>query len=218
MLLGDLALTGSVLDPRVLMFTAAVSLLVGVFTGLIPALQASRTQVFSMNTAIGGRGGARRSRAQSALLAMQAALSLVALVGAGLFGRSLLAINALRMGVDVDRVLVGSMNLRSIGRRATETDAVFTRALERVAGDARRHRGGDQRDDSVRSVVRHRDRRHGAGLGAPLLDDVQRRHAELFPDARRAGARGPRFFQRRRRARAARRHHQQDARDARMGA
>ncbi len=132
-LLGNLALTGSALDPRVLAFTAAVSLLVGVFTGLIPALQASRAQVFSVNTAIGGRGVARRSRAQSALLALQAALSLVALVGAGLFGRSLLAINALHMGVDVDRVLVGSMNLRSIGRRASETDAVFSRALERVA-------------------------------------------------------------------------------------
>jgi putative ABC transport system permease protein len=134
LLLGDLALTGSVLDSRVLAFTAAVALLVGVFTGLIPALQASRAQVFSTINAGGERGGARRSRAQSALLAVQAALSLVLLVGAGLFGRSLLAINALRMGVDVDRVFVGSMNLRSIGRPASETDAVFTRALERVAG------------------------------------------------------------------------------------
>ena len=134
LLLGDLALTGSVLDPRVLAFTAAVALLVGVFTGLIPALQASRAQVFSTINASGERGGARRSRAQSALLAVQAALSLVLLVGAGLFGRSLLAINALRMGVDVDRVFVGSMNLRSIGRRASEADAVFARALEQVAG------------------------------------------------------------------------------------
>ena len=134
LLLGDLALTGSTLDPRVLAFTAAVALLVGVFTGLIPALQASRAQVYSTINASGDRGGARRSRAQGALLAMQAALSLVLLVGAGLFGRSLLAINALRMGVDVDRVFVGSMNLRSIGRRASEADAVFARALEQVAG------------------------------------------------------------------------------------
>jgi putative ABC transport system permease protein len=108
--------------------------LVGVFTGLMTALQASRAEVFSTINAGGERGGARRSRAQSALLAVQAALSLVLLVGAGLFGRSLLAINALRMGVDVDRVFVGSMNLRSIGRPASETDAVFTRALEQVAG------------------------------------------------------------------------------------
>jgi predicted permease len=134
LLLGDLALTGSVLDPRVLAFTAVVALLVGVFTGLVPALQASRAEVFTTISASGNRGGARRTRAQSALLAVQAALSLVLLLGAGLFGRSLLAINALRMGVDVDRVLVGSMNLRSIGRPASEADAVFTRVLEQVAG------------------------------------------------------------------------------------
>jgi predicted permease len=134
LLLGDLALNGSVLDPRVLVFTAVVALLVGVFTGLVPALQASRAEVFSTISASGNRGGARRTRAQSALLAVQAALSLVLLLGAGLFGRSLIAINALRMGVDVDRVLVGSMNLRSIGRPAAEADAVFTRALEQVAG------------------------------------------------------------------------------------
>jgi predicted permease len=134
LLLGDLALTSSVLDLRVLAFTAVVALLVGVLTGLIPALQASRAEVFSTISAGGNRGGARRTRAHSALLAVQAALSLVLLIGAGLFGRSLLAVNAQRMGVDVDRVFIGSMNLRSIGRPASEADAVFTRALERVQG------------------------------------------------------------------------------------
>jgi predicted permease len=134
LLLGDLALASSVLDLRVLAFTAVVALLVGVFTGLIPALQASRAEVFSTISPGGNRGGARRTRAQSALLAVQAALSLVLLLGAGLFGRSLVAVNAQHMGVDVDRVFIGSMDLRSIGRPASEADAVFTRALERVQG------------------------------------------------------------------------------------
>jgi putative ABC transport system permease protein len=134
LLLGGLPLAASVLDARVLAFTAVVSLIVGFFTGLIPALQASRTEVYTTITASGNRGGARRSRAQSALLAVQAALSLVLLVGAGLFGRSLLAIDALHMGVDADQVFVGSMNLRSVGRPASEADAVFARALEQVAG------------------------------------------------------------------------------------
>jgi putative ABC transport system permease protein len=133
LLLDDLGLTASVLDLRVLSFTAAVALLVGAFTGLIPALQTSRAEVFSTIKAGGDRGGTRRSRAQSALLAAQAALSFVLLLGAGLFGRSLIAINGLRMGVDLDRVLVGSMNLRSIGRPASVADAVFARALEQVA-------------------------------------------------------------------------------------
>jgi putative ABC transport system permease protein len=134
LLLGDLALTGSMLDLRVLAFTAGVALLVGVFTGLIPALQASRAQVFSTITASGDRGGTRRTRAQTTLLAAQAALSFVLLLGAGLFGRSLLAIDGMRMGVDIDHVFIGSMNLRSIGRPAAEADAVFSRALEQVAG------------------------------------------------------------------------------------
>ena len=132
LLLGDLALPGGVVDPRVLAFTAILALLVGLFTGLGPALQASRAQVFSTITASGDRGGARRTRAQSGLLAMQAALSFILLAGAGLFGRSLIAIQGLRMGVDIDRVLVGSMNLRSIGRSGSESDAIFGRALEHV--------------------------------------------------------------------------------------
>ena len=134
LLLGDLALPGSILDLRILAFTAVVALVVGVFTGLIPALQASRAHVFSTITASGDRGGSRRTPAQSTLLAVQAALSFVLLLGAGLFGRSLLAIEAMRMGVDIDRVFIGSMNLRSIGRPASEADVVFTRALEQVVG------------------------------------------------------------------------------------
>jgi predicted permease len=133
-LLGDLALVGGVWDVRLLAFTAFLALLVGVFTGLIPALHASRNQLFATITAGGDRGGTRQTRAQGALLAVQAALSFVLLLGAGLFGRSLVAIDGLRMGVDVNRVLIGSMNLRSIGRPPSEADAVFTRALEQLAG------------------------------------------------------------------------------------
>ena len=131
-LLGDIALTGSFLDLRLPVFTAVVALLAGIVTGVVPALQASRAPIFSTITS-GNRGGARRTRAQSALLAVQAALSVVLLLGAGLFGRSLLAIHRLRMGVDIDRVLVGSMNLRAIGRPASEADAVFGRAFEQVS-------------------------------------------------------------------------------------
>jgi len=134
LLLGDLAFSGDVLDLHVLTFTAIVALIVGVFTGLVPALQASRSQVFATISASGDRGGTRQSRLQGALLATQAALSFVLLLGAGLFGRSLLAIRGMHMGVDIDRVFIASMNLRSIGRPASETDGVFARALEQLTG------------------------------------------------------------------------------------
>ena len=133
LLLADLALPGQVLGLRVVAFTTLVALVVGVVTGLIPALHASRSSVLSTIGANGERGGVRRTRSQSALLAVQAALSFVLLLGAGLFGRSLFAIDTLHMGVDIEHVLVGSMNLRSIGRPASEADAVFSRALEQVA-------------------------------------------------------------------------------------
>ncbi|HKN66884.1 MAG TPA: ADOP family duplicated permease [Gemmatimonadaceae bacterium] len=132
-LLADLALSGGVVEPRVVTFTIIVALMVGGFTGLIPALQASRTRMFSTIGTSGERAAVRRTRSQSALLAVQAALSFVLLLGAGLFGRSLSAIDTLHMGVDIEHVLVGSMSLRSIGRPASEADAVFTRAFEQVA-------------------------------------------------------------------------------------
>lgn len=132
-LLADLALSGHVVELRVVAFTITVALVVGGFTGLLPALQASRTKMFSTIGASGERGGVRRTRSQSALLAVQAALSFVLLLGAGLFARSLTAIDALHMGVDIEHVLIGSMSLRSIGRPASEADAVFTRAFEQVA-------------------------------------------------------------------------------------
>src|SRR5581483_665293 len=88
-LLADLALSGHVVELRVAAFTIVVALVVGGLTGLLPALQASRTKMFSTIGASGERGGVRRTGSQSALLAVQAALSFVLLLGAGLFGRSL---------------------------------------------------------------------------------------------------------------------------------
>lgn len=134
LLLGDLALTADVLDLRVLAFIAIVALIVGLFTGLVPARQASHSEMFSTISASAVRSGTRQTRGQRALLAVQAALSFVLLLGAGLFGRSLLAIRGMNMGVDIDRVFVASMNLRSIGRPASETDAVFAHALEQLTG------------------------------------------------------------------------------------
>ncbi|HMV82228.1 MAG TPA: ABC transporter permease [Blastocatellia bacterium] len=93
------------LDARVLLFTAGVSLLTGVLAGLVPALKTSQHRLSEMLKA-GGRGaGNIRSRAQSALVAVEMALAVVLLVGAGLMIRSLSALWQADPGFRADNVL-----------------------------------------------------------------------------------------------------------------
>jgi predicted permease len=60
-------------------------------------------------------------------------MAVVLLFAAGLFVRSLTKLRDVRLGVDVDRVAVGSMNLRAVGRTPSEVDQIFAAALDRVA-------------------------------------------------------------------------------------
>ena len=94
------------LDRRVLAFTAAVSMLTGLLFGLLPSLQASRPDVVSAlkeDTRTAGPGR-RRLAIGNLLVVGQVALSVVALVAAGLFLRSLQHANAIDPGFDVDHV------------------------------------------------------------------------------------------------------------------
>jgi putative ABC transport system permease protein len=89
---GSLPFMDSVrLDTRALLFTLTVSLLTGVLFGLFPALQSSRADLNS-TLKEGGRSGSagqRRARVRAALVIAEIALSMMLLLGAGLFLRSL---------------------------------------------------------------------------------------------------------------------------------
>ncbi len=78
-------------DPRILLFAAAVSLLTGLIFGLAPALQAVKPDVApTLKDTVGGVvGGGTHVRVRKTLVAAQVMLSLLLLVGAGLFIRSL---------------------------------------------------------------------------------------------------------------------------------
>ena len=94
--------------------------------GLVPALAASRTTM-AASLRVGPRTGhAHRPRLRAALVIAQTALSVVLLVGAVLFVRSLNAVRTMPLGYDADRVLL----VNSVVRGAT-LDAASRMALRR---------------------------------------------------------------------------------------
>jgi predicted permease len=131
LLLPDVAWAESALDARVGAFVLALTVLAGLVTGLIPALQASRPGLVE-ELKSGARGAsALGSRTRDALTVVQAGLSVVLLVGAGLFVRSLDRVRELDLGLDPRGVLL----VESIFDRELSEEAqadYFRRAAERL--------------------------------------------------------------------------------------
>lgn len=120
------------LSVRPLLFALALVLATTLLVGVLPALQASRS-----DPVVGLRDGRtgmnpRGMRVRRVLIATQVALSLVLLVGAGLFLRSLREVYAVDPGVDVDRLLLVSADLRKAGYDDPDREAFYRDARERV--------------------------------------------------------------------------------------
>ena len=111
-------------DSRLLLFAAALALLAGVLTGLVPAFQTGRGDVASALKAGSREGVVHRSRLRVGLLIAQAALSVVLLIGAGLFLRSLSNVENVHMGYDADRLLYVQPNARGVKRDSLQNIAL----------------------------------------------------------------------------------------------
>ncbi|MEP6496087.1 MAG: ABC transporter permease [bacterium] len=101
-------------DGRTLLFAGIAAVVVGLLTGLAPALQATRANLTSDLKAGAREGTFHRSRVRVTLLVSQCALSLVLLVGAGLFVRSLRNVESVRLGYDVSPVAMVDLNMRGL--------------------------------------------------------------------------------------------------------
>ncbi|HET7565500.1 MAG TPA: ABC transporter permease [Gemmatimonadaceae bacterium] len=121
------------LDTSALLFAIALTTLVGVIVGLVPALQGAERELRA-GTQSSARTTHRSSHAlRGALVVTEVALALVLLVGAGLMLRSLARLFATTPGFDAEHVL--TMQLDVAGHR-DDSDAAryqfFVQALDRV--------------------------------------------------------------------------------------
>ncbi|MBX6331750.1 MAG: ABC transporter permease [Gemmatimonadaceae bacterium] len=100
--------------------------------GLVPALHAARTGPGGVLRDETDRANAHRMRLRNGLTIAQIALSLVLLVGAGLFFRSLRNVRAIDTGYDLDHILIASVKLDSRGYSEAAAADFYRRAAERV--------------------------------------------------------------------------------------
>jgi predicted permease len=101
------------LNPQVLAFTAAVAILTSLFSGLVPALNASHVRVSSALSE-GGRGGTDsrgRRKLKDLFVVTETALAVILLAGAGLLLRSLYGLTRVDPGFAKDHVITFGLDL-----------------------------------------------------------------------------------------------------------
>ena len=180
-------------DVRILGFTIGISFLSAILFGLLPALQCTRPDVApTLKDQVGGIvGGGAQVRFRKALVAAQVAVSLLLLVGAGLFVRSLRNLRDLGPGFpienlvefDIDPPLAGYSSARTAQFYRQLSDEITSIPGVRSVGlSAMRMLDGDEWDQWV-TVEGYRPKAHeipepymnavGPGylgtLGAPIL-------------------------------------------------
>lgn len=124
---------GGALTGTVFLVVLGLSILAGALSALIPAWQASRKHVLEGLRAAGGGITRSTARVRATLSIVQAALSVVLLIGAGLFVRSLDSVRNGDFGLDPWHVAYAAPNFH-VG--SVENEDRFTyaeRALERVS-------------------------------------------------------------------------------------
>jgi predicted permease len=120
------------LDMRTLLFTTVVSLLTGILFGLAPAWRATRVDVTPALSESGRGSGGARFGLGKALVMAQVALSLLLLVGAGLFVRTLANLRSVEMGFRTENVLLFSADPRMLGYDGWRIADLYQRLLERL--------------------------------------------------------------------------------------
>jgi predicted permease len=121
-------------DARVLGFTVLISVLTGLLFGIIPAIRASGTDVNEV-LKTGGRGGAlgwTHNRLRGLLVISEIALALVALVGSGLFLRSMQNAQQFNPGFESQNLFQVNFDLGALRYDADHGQQFFRDVIERA--------------------------------------------------------------------------------------
>jgi len=119
-------------DERVFAYAFGAALLAGTLVGIVPAIRASRCDLNAVLHQAGRSVAVGRHRLRSALVIAQVAGSLMLLVVAGLFTRSMAKAQKMDLGFDPTHVVNLSMDPNTIGYRETQGRLFFQQLLDQV--------------------------------------------------------------------------------------
>jgi len=121
-------------DARILLFTLTLTVITAVVFGLVPALRASRPDVWpTLKDVVGSIAGARGSLfLRKGLVAAQVALSFLLLFGAGLFVRSLQNLRTTDTGVALDNLVTFQLSPALSGYDNPRATLLYQQLLDRL--------------------------------------------------------------------------------------
>jgi predicted permease len=123
------------LDWRVLLFTLSVSAGAGILFGLAPALRSTRPDITPTLKAAGLAWGRRRFGLQSGLVAFQMAVSVILLVGGGLFVRALLVAERIDPGFSTSGIGVAWLELAMSGVERDQWEVTEAALVDRLMAE-----------------------------------------------------------------------------------
>ncbi len=122
-------------DARLLAFSIGITVVTGLIFGLVPALHSTRTQLITVLREDGAAGSRVRSRLRGAFVAGQVAISLVLVISAGLFLRSLQMVGGIDVGFEPANVYMTNIDLSLEGYDSPEEGVtLFQRMIDEAAG------------------------------------------------------------------------------------
>ncbi|MBN9661183.1 MAG: ABC transporter permease [Acidobacteria bacterium] len=160
-------------DSRVLLFTTVIGVCCGLLFGMAPAWRAARN---ALTTRLSGSAGDGKGRLRSSLVSLQVALSVVVLVGSGLFLSSWQKLSKASLGFDPDHVVLARVDLATLPMEQDQRAA----AVEDARRQLRTTPGVEEVSASILTPM-------GSGMWSSLVvgDDGKggRREHEIYYNA-----------------------------------